>query len=264
MAFLAAIGVFDSGIGGLTVLRALKQMLPDEPFVYLGDTARLPYGSKSPRTIRNYLHQNVAFLESLGVKAVVVACNTASSVLEGDDLHGLPLYGVIQPGAQAALAAGRGGSVGVLATRATVASSAYRHALHRLQPNVQVVEQACPLLVPLVEEGWADDPVTETVLHRYLKEPLAAGVDTLILGCTHYPVLKHVVQRLAGPGVTVIDSAQTTALVVKNDIKRGRLAAATSPGGIDVFTTDLAPGFRELGTRILAPYPIDSWSLADL
>ncbi|MBO1319095.1 glutamate racemase [Acanthopleuribacter pedis] len=261
---MTAIGVFDSGIGGLTVLRALKQVLPEEPFIYLGDTARLPYGSKSPRTIRNYLHQNVAFLEGLGVKAVVVACNTASSVLDGEKVSGIPLYGVIEPGARAATAACPGGVVGVLATRATVASDAYRQALMRLNPEVQVVSQACPLLVPLVEEGWADDPVTEMVLQRYLAEPLHANVAALILGCTHYPVLKHVVQRLVGPHIQVIDSAQTTAQVVRDDLAAGRIPKSTNSGGIKVFTTDMSPAFRDLGARILAPYPIESWSLADL
>ena len=261
---MTAIGVFDSGIGGLTVLKALREVLPGESFLYLGDTARLPYGTKSPRTITRYLQQNVSFLKSVGVKAVVVACNTASTVLKDAHLNGLPVYGVIEPGARAALAGTHAGVIGVLATRATVHSGAYEQALLAIRSDVHVVQQACPLLVPLVEEGWAHDPVTETVLHRYLTAPLEAHVDTLILGCTHYPVLKDVVQKMAGPTIRVIDSAHALAYEVAADIEAGRIPANGDGGGIQVFTTDISPSFQQLGSHILAPHAIDSWELADI
>ena len=187
-----AIGVFDSGVGGLTVVSALRRRLPGESILYLGDTARLPYGSKSPDTVTRYTRRNIEFLTERGVKAVVVACNTASALALPDlDLHGVPTWGVIEPGARAAAAVSRG-RVGVIATEATVRSDAYPRALRALRPDLEILSQACPLFVPLVEEGWHDDPITAEVAERYLRPLLAAGIDTLVLGCTHYPLLKPV------------------------------------------------------------------------
>lgn len=261
---LSAIGIFDSGVGGLTVLQALKNALPGESFVYLGDTARLPYGSKSPETIRRYLSQNIGFLEDFGVKALVVACNSASSVLVEDRWDGTPIYGVIQPGARAAVNASRRGCIGVLGTHATVDSGAYVTALQECRPDLQIVQKACPLLVPLVEEGWDDDPVTTSILERYLREPLDAGVDTLILGCTHYPVLKKQIAEIAGPDIFLVDSARVIAQQLKTDLESGKIAAERGAGEINIWTTDAKKIFRDVGARILEPLHIQNWALADL
>ncbi|RPH56342.1 glutamate racemase, partial [bacterium] len=193
-----AIGVFDSGVGGLTVVSALRRRLPGESILYLGDTARLPYGSKSPETVTRYTRRNIEFLTERGVKAVVVACNTASALALPHLEPLVPTWGVIEPGARKAAAVSRG-RVGVIATEATVRSDAYPRALRALRPDLKILSQACPLFVPLVEEGWHDDPITEEVAERYLRPLLDAGIDTLVLGCTHYPLLKPVLHRVAGP-----------------------------------------------------------------
>ena len=192
-----SIGVFDSGVGGLTVVTALRRRLPRESILYLGDTARLPYGSKSPDTVLRYTRRNIEFLTERGVKAVVVACNTASALAlpDLDSGTGIPTWGVIEPGARKAAEVSRG-KVGIIATEATVRSDAYARELRRLRPDLEILSRACPLLVPLVEEGWHDDPVTEEVAQRYLAPLLEAGIDTLVLGCTHYPLLKTVLQGL--------------------------------------------------------------------
>ncbi len=259
---MPAIGIFDSGIGGLTVLRALERALPQEAFVYLGDTARLPYGSKSPETIRRYLTHNIAFLLEQNVKALVVACNTASTVLHEETWSGLPIYGVIRPGARRAVAVSRG-RIGILGTRATVSSNAYVDAIRSFDPRLETVQQACPLLVPLVEEGWQEDPVTAQVVARYLEAPLAAKVDTLILGCTHYPVLKPLIAAAAGPDVTLIDSAEAIAQLLHDDLEAGRIPRAARPRA-EVWTTDPNPYFRQVGERILAPFNVETWRQADI
>jgi len=259
---LPAIGIFDSGIGGVTVLRALKEALPNESFVYLGDTARLPYGTKSAETIRRYLHQNISFLLRQNVKAIVVACNTASTVLEQDHWDGLPIYGVIKPGALAAVSVSKG-RICVLATRATVNSGAYVKAIHALKPEAHVIQQPCPLLVPLVEEGWHSDPITREILSRYLQGPLAEGVDTLILGCTHYPVLKSDIADLAGKEVALVDSAEAIADMLHDDLAQGRIPASIQTRTV-IWTTDINPAFREVGEQILAPFSVDEWRQADI
>lgn len=262
---MSAIGIFDSGIGGLTVLKALKQALPDESFIYLGDTARLPYGSKSPRTIARYLAQNMAFLASRKVKAAVVACNTASSVLDSDRWDDIPIYGVVKPGAEAAVAASVQGRIAILGTKATVASGAYLNAIDALNVDMVAMQQACPLLVPLVEEGWEADPVTKQVLQRYLAAVLAFQADTLILGCTHYPVLKSAIRKLVPAGVALIDSAEVMSGKIANDLLSGKISAKKSASAtMQVFTTDAGDGFREVGERILRPFQVDHWDLADL
>ncbi len=261
---MTSIGIFDSGVGGLTVLRELRHRLPGESFVYLGDTARLPYGAKSARTIKRYLAQNVAFLEEVGVKAIVVACNSASTALAAEQWGGTPIYGVIQPGARAAATATRNRKVGVLGTRATVQSGAYRAAIQAIDPRIETIEQACPLLVPLVEEGWEDDPITRQVLTRYLEPVLARGVDALILGCTHYPVLKGAIRTLAGDGVRLIDSAEAIAERIEADLAAGAIRPDRASGAIRIWTTDLNPAFQRVGRRILTPYDAGEWSLADL
>jgi glutamate racemase len=270
-----AIGVFDSGVGGLTVVEALRQRLPHESILYLGDTARLPYGSKSPATVARYTERNVAFLVERGVKAVVVACNTASALALPELRLPVPTWGVIEPGAERAAAASRG-RVGVIATAATVRSDAYALALHRLRPALEIISQPCPLFVPLVEEGWHDDPVTEQVAARYLEPLLDRRIDTLVLGCTHYPLLRQVLARVAGPEVLLVDSAAAVADAVAAGLGELGLAAAAgaapSPGangaevaaggrlaggdpngdgGLRLCVTDAGPSFRELARRIL-------------
>ncbi len=250
------IGVFDSGVGGLTVVAALARQLPHEPILYLGDTARLPYGTKSQATVSRYTQRNVAFLHSRNVKAVVVACNTASA-LALPQLHtNLPVWGVIAPGARRALEVTRG-RVGVIATESTIASDAYGKALRELAAtsglsDLVVVGQACPLFVPLVEEGWHDDPVTEQVARRYLVPLVAAGVDTVVLGCTHYPLLAPVIQRVLGPEVRLVDSAEATAQAVAAGL--AELGLQAPPGEEPeqhLCVTDLADRFARIERLIL-------------
>lgn len=245
-----AIGVFDSGVGGLTVVSALRRRLPGESILYLGDTARLPYGSKSPDTVTRYTRRNIEFLTGRGVKAVVVACNTASALaLPNLDMHEVPTFGVIEPGARKAAAVSRG-RVGVIATEATVRSDAYPKALRAIRPDLEILSQPCPLFVPLVEEGWHDDPVTEEVARRYLKPLLDEGIDTLVLGCTHYPLLVPVLQRVAGPDVTLVDSAEVVAEMVASGLIEKHLEA-THPPAHHFCVTDTGETFQRIARRIL-------------
>ncbi len=235
------IGVFDSGIGGLTVVRALRDLLPDEDIFYLGDTARLPYGGKDKATIERYSLEIAGLLLAEDAKLIVVACNTASALALERLQRSLraPVLGVIEPGARAAAERTRNRQVGVLATRATVASGAYERALQHLGPGVHVVSQACPLLVPLIEEAWLDDPVTREVLERYLGPLLAVGVDTLVLGCTHYPLLKPLIAEVAGPDVVLVDSALNCATAVRDALERhGLRKGGEGRGTLQVALTD--------------------------
>ena len=245
-----AIGVFDSGVGGLTVAAALRRRLPRESILYLGDTARLPYGSKSPDTVTRYTRRNIEFLTERGVKAVVVACNTASALALPHLDPQVPTWGVIEPGARKAAEVSRG-RVGVIATEATVLSDAYPRALRALRPDLEILSQACPLFVPLVEEGWLDDPVTEQVAERYLRPLLDAGIDTLVLGCTHYPLLKSVLRRAVGPDVMLVDSAEAVAEVVAAGLAAGEIEAADHPAEHHVCVTDAGEKFHRLAGRIL-------------
>ena len=208
-----AIGIFDSGIGGLTVAAAVRQLLPNESTVYIGDTARVPYGPKSPETVRRYAREILEWLLQQDVKAIVVACNTVSAHAL-DDLRRrspVPVIGVIEPGARAAAHATTSNSVGVIGTAGTIHSGAYRIALQRMMQDMRVVEQACPLFVPLVEEGWLDHEATRLVAEEYLRPLRKHGIDVLVLGCTHYPMLKPLLRDVMGPGVKLIDSAEATA-----------------------------------------------------
>jgi len=244
------IGVFDSGVGGLTVAAALSRALPEETIVYLGDTARLPYGTKTATTVTRYTERNLDFLVARDVKAVVVACNTASALALPEIEEPVPLWGVIEPGAARAAELSRG-RVGVVGTEATIRSGAYAAALARLRPELVVDSVACPLFVPLVEEGWLDDPVTEEVARRYLGPLVAGGIDTLVLGCTHYPLLAPLLARVAGPAVTLIDSADAVARVVARELER-RDKLSPGPRGEDhLYVTDAAERFGELAQRIL-------------
>ncbi|KAB2965788.1 MAG: glutamate racemase [Thermoanaerobaculia bacterium] len=244
------IGVFDSGVGGLTVAAALARALPGESILYLGDTARLPYGTKSEQTVARYTRTNVDFLVGRGVKAVVVACNTASALALPHLAPSLPVWGVIEPGARRAaqVSAGR---VGVIATESTVHSGAYERALRAQRADLDVRSQACPLLVPLVEEGWFDDPITVEVLSRYLAPLLAAAIDTLVLGCTHYPLLVPALRRVVGERIALVDSAEAVAADVARDLERLGLRSEHREGADHVCVTDSAERFTRLAREIL-------------
>jgi glutamate racemase len=224
--------------------------LPGESILYLGDTARLPYGSKSPETVSRYTRRNIEFLTDRGVKAVVVACNTASALaLPTLDMQDVPTWGVIEPGARKAAEVSRG-RVGVIATEATVRSGAYARALRQHRPELEILSQPCPLFVPLVEEGWHDDPITREVAERYLQPLLAAGIDTLVLGCTHYPLLVPVLQRVVGPQVRLVDSAEVVAEQVARGLAERQLEATHSPSH-HFCVTDTGETFQRIARRIL-------------
>lgn len=260
------IGVFDSGIGGLTVLKELAVRFPQENFLYLGDTARLPYGSKSPQTIRKYSEQNIHFLEKQNVKAIVIACNTASSQLTEREFDGLPIYNVIEPGSQRALEMSTSGKIGLLGTRATVNSKAYTKKIFELNPNAQVFDQACPLFVPLAEEGWDADPITNLIVYRYLKPLLDQGIDTLILGCTHYPILRMSIARASGSSIELVDSGEAIAHWLAKDFTEGRLSPNLNGDSqhIDIMTTDYSSHFTEVAHRILNPVKPNDFRIVDL
>ncbi|MDX2014583.1 MAG: glutamate racemase [Myxococcaceae bacterium] len=249
------IGVFDSGVGGLTVLKALIERLPLESTVYLGDTARVPYGTKSGEVVTKYSLANADALLEYGIKVLVVACNTASAVALPALRQALPIpvVGVIAPGASVAAATTKTGKVAVIGTPGTIASGAYQQALASLRSELEVRSQACPLFVPLAEEGWTDGDVPRLVANTYLGEGLLAeGVDTLVLGCTHYPLLKSVIQAVAGPQVTLVDSARATAdrvaevLHERDLVKKERLATERH-----YLVTDTPNRFIEVGARFL-------------
>ena len=246
------IGVFDSGVGGLTVVSALTRHLPNESILYLGDTARLPYGTKSKDTVTRYTRRNIDFLVRRGVKAVVVACNTATALALDDIDAPVPIWGVVGPGARAAATLADRGPIGVLATESTVDSGAYERAILALRPEVAVFSRACPLFVPLVEEGWADDQVAELVAQRYLEPLLAEGVRTLVLGCTHYPMLSRVITKIAGPQVALVDSAETVAREVEADLTRLGLLRSGVARPIHHFcVTDQSPRFARIARGLL-------------
>jgi len=249
----APLGVFDSGIGGLTVARALFERLPRESVIYYGDTARVPYGPKSPETVRRYSAEILAYLLQRGVKAVVVACNT-STAHALDSLKArapVPVVGVIEPGARAAVAATKTGAIGVIGTAGTIASGAYERAIQALRPDARVHAEPCPLLVPLVEEGWFDHPAAELIAREYLEPLRKAGVDVLVLGCTHYPLLKPLLARVMGPGVTLVDSAEETAKAVATELEARGLLAAGGHHEHRFVVSDDEPHFRKVGARFL-------------
>src|SRR6476646_10584114 len=273
------IGIFDSGVGGLTVYRALHEQLPNERFVYLGDTARVPYGTKSLATVERYAVENARFLAAHGIKMLVVACNTASALALPAIRSALNIdvVGVIGPGARAAVArsaqtaresgpAGNGDarSIGVIATESTVQSGAYTAAIKKANEDAEVIERACPMFVPLAEEGWAENEVTRTIAATYLAD-LRAKVDTLVLGCTHYPILREVIQQTVGADVSLIDSGEATAREVKELLTAKSLARLTMPTGalerhlcddLDHFyVTDAAERFARVAERFLGVKP---------
>ncbi len=248
-----AIGIFDSGVGGLTVLHALLDALPREHLLYLGDTGRHPYGTKSAETVTRYSIENVEFLAARGVKLVVVACNTASAVAL-DALQArfpVPVVGVIEPGARAAVERTRNGRVGVIGTEATIASGAYTNALRALRPGLEIYTRPCPLLVPLAEEGWVEGPIPESVVETYLATLRKSGIDTLVLACTHYPLLRPVIAGAMGGGVAMVDSAQETARAVAALLAARGLARRAGDGSTSFFVTDVPDRFVRIGQRFL-------------
>ncbi len=248
------IGVFDSGVGGLTVVRALLDRLPHENIVYFGDTARVPYGPKSASVVRDYALQDTEVLLGHDVKMIVVACNTVSAVaLEVVQKRSrVPVVGVIVPGAQAAAGASRTKRVGVIGTAGTIKSQAYVNALRLADPTITVFSQACPLFVPLVEEGWIDHPVTAMIAKEYLFPLQAEKVDTLVLGCTHYPLLSPVLRRVLGNAVSLIDSGQSVATVVARELdERGLTNTSTLRARMQFVVSDIPDRFSEIGERFL-------------
>ena len=250
----AALGFFDSGVGGLTVVRAVQDLLPREDVIYLGDTARLPYGSKSPETIRQFADEDVKFLLSKGVKAIVVACNTATAhaLPSLQQRYEIPIMGVILPGVEAALADPNAERIGIIATRGTIGSHVYQHALATRRTGLMIHGIAAPLLVPLIEENWISEDVTKQVLRKYLQPLIDKGIDTLMLACTHYPLLVPVLKEVLPPEVRLVDSATTCAEHLKMMLEKiDLLSDDEKEGRLEIYLTDLSDQFEELATRFL-------------
>lgn len=248
------IGVFDSGIGGLTVVKRLSSVLPRESIVYFGDTARVPYGSKSNSTVIDYSIQDTSFLLHKNVKAVVVACNTASSIAIPAlrEKFTVPVIGVILPGADMAVKETKNGRIGVIGTRATISNQAYSKAIKDINSTIEVFEKACPLFVPIAEEGWTHHQATYEIAEEYLKELREHEIDTLVLGCTHYPILADVIQDVIGKDVKLIDSGIATAEVVRSEINRiGFETNSAGPGNLDLYVSDIPTTFKQVAELFL-------------
>lgn len=261
------IGIFDSGVGGLTVLRALREALPQEDFLYLGDTARVPYGTRSPETVQRYARQASALLFRRGIKALVVACNTASAAALDAlraDYPDVLIEGVIEPGARAALSASRNRKIAVIATEGTVAGGAYPRAIRALDAAARVEQRACPLLVAFAEEGWTEGPVLDGALARYF-DGLFRGVDVLVLGCTHFPTLGDAIRNAIPRDVSVVDSAATTASVVVQDLAARGLQRTAGGGKVHFLVTDNLSRFERMAARFLGEAPAhDEIELVDI
>jgi len=244
-----AIGIFDSGVGGLTVLKALLQVLPGEQLFYLGDTARVPYGTKSPGTVLRYAQEAAEFLVQQRVKMLVVACNTASAVAVDvlEQRFSLPVVGVIEPGARKAAFVTKNRRVGVIGTEGTIRSGAYSRAICAVDAEIEVFSAACPLFVPLVEEGWAEHKVATLAAREYLAPLIAQNIDTLVLGCTHYPLLKKTLQRILGPQVQLIDSAAETAHLVAGLLGERNVLRSSDALPHRYFVTDESTRFKRVG-----------------
>lgn len=250
-----SIGVFDSGLGGLTAVKELSDILPNEDIIYFGDTGRVPYGSRSRETIVKYALQDVAFLTSLGVKMIIAACGTVSSVAKdiGYSLS-IPFVSVVEPTSMAACKATRNGKIGVIGTTATIKSNSYKNEINKINNNLQVFVKDCPLFVPLVEGGFIskDDPILKLTVERYLEDLLVSGVDTLILGCTHYPLIKEAISAYLGSGVTIVDSGKETALFASKVLKRTELTnSKSSDGNISFYVSDSTEGFSKTAQLFL-------------
>lgn len=264
----APIGVFDSGVGGLTVLKTLAQNFPNESFLYLGDTARVPYGSKSAQTIFNYSKQIIQYLAKREVKAIVIACNSASSHFTESRWENLPIYNVIEPGASMALSVSAHKRIGVLGTRATIKSQSYPKAIKKINPSAEIFQVACPLLVPLAEEGWIMDPITNLITYRYVQQLAPHQVDTIVLGCTHYPILKESIQKAAGSQITLVESGEALVEILKHGLKTEtwspRENSLNHEREIEILATDRTDSFEELARQILAPLKIQKFGEVSL
>ncbi len=248
-----AVAVFDSGIGGLTVAAAIRSMLPSENLVYFGDLLHLPYGSKSREAVLEFTRYAVHFLVRQNIKALVIACNTATSVAKEriEKEMTIPVVGVIEPGAREACCVSVNGRIGVIGTARTIASNAYPEAIHRKNPDMRVFQKATPLLVPLIEEGWAEHPVMKLVLSEYLGDIRHKSVDTIVLGCTHYPLISGLVQEIL-KGVNIVDSAHTTAVMLKETLRRRSiLSEKAGKGSLRVFVNDTTENFRSMAGKII-------------
>lgn len=253
----APIGVFDSGVGGLTVVREIMRQIPNERIVYFGDTARVPYGSKSKETVTRYSRQIIRFLKTQDVKAIVIACNTASAYAldEIEQEMDIPTIGVVKPGARVALDATRNGKIGVIGTEATINSQIYERYIKEHDTNAEVIGKACPLFVPLVEEGLLNDPVTDEIAMRYLSGLIDSGIDTLVLGCTHYPLIRETVGRVMGEGVTLVNPAYETARELRGMLEAERMLNETKPelgtNRYRFFVSDAADKFIRFANSII-------------
>ncbi|NMA12883.1 MAG: glutamate racemase [Chloroflexi bacterium] len=250
------IGIFDSGVGGLTVMRHLVRILPQEHMVYFGDTARVPYGNKSQETVLHYTRQITRFLQGKRVKAIMIACNTASAyaLAEVEKDLSIPIIGVIQPGAEAASAATRNGRIGIIGTNATIGSGAYETCLHAIHPSAKIITKPCPLFVPFVEEGLTDSPMTDMVINHYLSEIKAQDIDTLLLGCTHYPMMRPAIERYMGESVACIDPAANAAYLLKQKLQDLNLLNELPDGQVPeyrFYASDNAPRLLEFAQHIL-------------
>lgn len=262
----APIGIFDSGVGGLTVFRAIERRLPNESLIYLGDTARVPYGTRSLATVERYALEDAAFIYSKKIKAIVIACNTISALAANRlrDKYSIPVIGVIRPGARRAIETTRNGYVGVIATEGTIASGAYERAMLSMRSGLEIISRACPLFVPLAEEGWAAHPVTRQVAEEYLAEIRSSRVDTLVLGCTHYPILRPVIEEVMGNEVAFIDSGEAVAEQVAAVLEeQGLLRAMDEPRTEEFYVTDSAARFRKVAELFLGR-PLDAIESVEL
>ena len=248
------IGIFDSGIGGLTVVKQLTKLLPNENFIYFGDTARVPYGTRSNRLIKQYAIEDTAFLQQFNIKSLVVACNSVSAVAVDllQTIVDIPLTGVILPGVEGAIQTTKNSKIGIIGTTATIKSGAYEKRLKEINPDVTVYGQACPMLVHLVEEGWIDEEITKLTIIKYLGPLLEKSIDTIILGCTHFPVVSDLIQEVVGPEITLIDSGKETAKKVKQILETSGLSRKVStPGKFEFYVSDIPDKFDEVGTLFL-------------
>ncbi len=248
------IGVFDSGIGGLTVVKRLSSTLPNESIIYFGDTARVPYGSKSNSTVIEYSIQDTKFLLQKNIKALVVACNTASSIAIPDlkKMFDIPIIGMIEPGSRMALKKSQSKKIGVIGTRATVSNLAYSKEIKKINSSAQVIEKPCPLFVPLAEEGWINHKATYEVAEEYLKELREEKIDTLVLGCTHYPILSEVIRKVIGSKVTLIDSGIASSEVIKSELEKLDLLSDSKKTGVqEYYVSDIPAKFKEVAELFL-------------
>jgi len=248
------IGIFDSGIGGLTVVKELTRLMPEQDLIYFGDTARVPYGTRSVKLIRQYALEDASFLKQYGIKTLIVACNTASAVAVDllQDVLDIPVTGMIGPGVSAAVNKTENNRIGVIGTTATVNSMAYNMKIRELNSEVNVYGQPCPILVPLVEEGWINEEITRLTVRKYLEPLLLKNIDTIILGCTHFPVIRSLIQEEAGPDVTLIDSGQEAAKIVQTMIGEDvKSESSGTVGRFQCYVSDIPDKFDEVGTRFL-------------